>query len=422
MEENNTPNDATVESGSFSMNKFIDACKAKWQWFALSATIFTCLGVWVAITQEPEYKRTMSVLIKDPQNAPNISEMIGSISAFGFSGAKKNVYNELLTITSPDVMTDVVRRLHLETAYTLKGFPHGTTLYGTTLPFSVEFLDLSADKGASLEIDVRPDGEMTFHDFSIFDKEGSEIFEKEVKIPAGATIVRTPIGKIQIVPNQRFAGKPFEKDETIEVRHSIFRKTVQSYCKAVSGDLADRDAEIIDLSINDVSEERADDILNTMLDVYTAKYINDKNQLSAATANFIGERLAVIEKELGQVENNIMEYKSKTLVPDLEEAARLNMLSTHEIDTQILEANTMLGMAQYVADYVKNPANAHSVIPVNTGGVSQQLEAQIDNYNTILLARNNVAESTSPSTRLSRIMTHSSRDSVNQSNAEWLPT
>lgn len=122
MEENNTPNDATVESGSFSMNKFIDACKAKWQWFALSATIFTCLGVWVAITQEPEYKRTMSVLIKDPQNAPNISEMIGSISAFGFSGAKKNVYNELLTITSPDVMTDVVRRLHLETAYTLKGF------------------------------------------------------------------------------------------------------------------------------------------------------------------------------------------------------------------------------------------------------------------------------------------------------------
>lgn len=399
MEDNNTNSNKAGEGNreghSFTFKEFMRACLAKWQWFALSATIFTCLGVLIAITTTPKYQRSMSVLIKDPESTTSLSEMVGSFSAFGIGGAKANVYNELLSLTSPDIISEVVRRLDLTVNYTLKHFPADKPLYGASQPFKLTFPDLEQDKSVTLKIDVKPTGEMTFYDISLYDKDDVEKFDNEVHVPAGATSVRTPVGTVQIAANPEYKGEPIDEDITIEVGFRSFRSTVEKYCQVIGTDLADRDAEIIDIKIKDTSEERADDILNTLVDVYSQRYIDDKNEMSEASAMFIEDRLANLERELGAFDGEVMKFKSDNLLPDLEEAARLNMASTHEIESQILEASSMLSMAQYVADYVKNPSNVNKVIPVNTGGISQQLEAQINTYNNLLLTRNNVAENSS---------------------------
>ena len=83
----------------------------------------------------------------------------------------------------------------------------------------------------------------------------------------------------------------------------------------VKGDLTDKDADVIDLSIRDVSIERAVDVLNNIVAVYNEIWVNDKNQIAVATSSFIDERLKLLQSELGVVDSDISEYKSRTLVP-----------------------------------------------------------------------------------------------------------
>ena len=167
------------------------------------------------------------------------------------------------------------------------------------------------------------------------------------------------------------------------VGRSGMQSTVENYLSKVKGDLTDKDADVIDLSIRDVSIERAVDVLNNIVAVYNEIWVNDKNQIAVATSSFIDERLKLLQSELGVVDSDISEYKSRTLVPDIQEAAKLNMKSTQDLSDKELELNNQLSMATYVRDYLQNPANRNAVIPVNTGMGSNQLEVQITTYNNI---------------------------------------
>lgn len=398
MENNNKADgNQPKESASFSFVDFSKACLLKWKWFVFSILIFVFLAFVYVIRQQPVYNRTMQVLVKDQDGGGGIGDIAGSFSSLGLVSTHTNVYNELISLKSPAVMTEVVQRLGLDVDYYLKGFPHGTTLYGSNLPFVVTIPDLDPWHAGVFKMDLNPDGSARLYEFIKYDNSGQHKFDKTVDMRAGATVVKSPIGTIYFSANQRYSGAKWDEPKTIVIARQPFLVTVERYAGTLKGDLADRDADVIDLSVADVSIERADDILNTVLDVYTSKWVSDKNRMAVATSEFIDERLALIEKELGVVDSEIMDYKKKTLVPDLEEAARMNLRSSHEMQTDIVEVGTKLSMAKYVYDYVKNPSNKYGVIPVNTGVVSSQLEVQITNYNTLLLTRNNVASTTSAS-------------------------
>ncbi|MDE6006717.1 MAG: polysaccharide biosynthesis tyrosine autokinase [Muribaculaceae bacterium] len=385
---------ADAES-SFSLKNFLKACGAKWKWFLISILFFTCAGVYYAYRTPPRYKRSMQVLIKDQDGGGGVGDIASSFSSLGLVSTNTNVYNELISLMSPAVMAEVVQRLNLDVEYTERALPYNKTLYGTNLPFNIVIPDLPANEAGSFRMDLNPDGSARLYKFVKLVPGQKIKFDKEVKMPAGATAVKTPIGTLQITPNQRYAGPGITEPVTINIVRSSFLPTVEKYTTKLKGDLVDKDADVLDLNIEDTSVERADDILNTVLDVYTSKWISDKNRISTATSQFIDDRLAVIEKELGSVDSDIMKYKAQTLVPDLEEAAKLNMKTTHDLQQEMLTASTQLSMARYVYDYVQNPANKNNVIPVNTGGVSLPIESQISTYNTTLLTRNNLAATSS---------------------------
>lgn len=393
--ENNNINQEALEADSFSARKFLNACLAKWKWFVISVVLITGLGVVYVYTRQPKYQRSMSILIKDQEGGGGVSDIANSFSSLGLVSSNTNVYNEMISLLSPAVMSEVVDSLDLDMNYLQRGFPHGTTLYGSNLPFKVKFLDVNNDNSASFKAEVAPDGKITMSKF-VQTKNGKKVkYDKSVTTKSRFGVVSTPVGRVEFSPNPRFTGQWYDKTETINVWKTPFLSAVEEYNAKLEGDLADRDAEVIDLSITDVSKERADDILDMVLSVYTEKWINDKNRIAVATSNFISDRLALIEDELKDVDSRITDYKSLHNAPDLWEAGKLNLAATQDLNKSILETNNELSMARYVADYVKNPSNANEVIPMNTGGLSNQLEVQISNYNTLLLARNKMVENTS---------------------------
>ena len=63
----------------------------------------------------------------------------------------------------------------------------------------------------------------------------------------------------------------------------------------MGAELADKNADVIDLSYTDVSVERATDIVNEIIEVYNENWLKEKNQITISTSKFIEERLKVIE-------------------------------------------------------------------------------------------------------------------------------
>ena len=385
------------KESQFSIGDFLKSCAAKKKWFIASVLFFLLVGIAYIARLEPRYERSMSVLIKDQDEGGGVGSIASAFSSFGLVSSNTNVYNELLSIKSPAVMQQVVLDLNLQVNTIERKFPHGTTLYGTTDPFVIGFPDLGPQDGGSFRMDIRPDGTARLYKFRRNLTDGLAKYDDVIELPKGFLKARTPLGIIDFTPNPKYTGKlcPEGKPRTLVIARGGLQATTESLCKRLKGDLADKDAEVIDLQITDVSIERAEDILNNVLRVYNEFWVSDKNKVAQATSQFINDRLVVLQQELGDIDLRVSDFQSKSLMPNIGEVDRMNMESTKDVNSQILTLNNQLAMSEAVYGYIANSANKENVIPMNTGTGNPQLEAQIGSYNQLLLQRNNLRSSAS---------------------------
>lgn len=403
MEENIIRTQVSEEEEVFSLKDFLTQCLARWQWFFASVVIFCCIGVFYILRQQPVYSRSMAVLIKDQDGGGSVSDISNAFSSMGLVASNTNVNNELISLTSPAVIYEVIARLGLDVNYEAPGRFHNRTLYGTTLPVTAKFLDLEEQQSAGFKLEFGEKGVVKLSEFYVWTPDGKQEIEKEMTAKIGFEPVKTPVGRVVLSPNGRYIppkGKKAEAVTEILIVRTGMQNSVEAYSALVKGDLADKDADVIDLSMKDVSEQRAVDVLNTIVEVYNENWVHDKNKIAVATSDFIDERLRLIEGELGNVDNDIFKFKSEHRVPDLEEAAKIQMKQSTEMSNKMLEVTNQMSMSIYLRDYLNNPANAKSVIPVNTGIGSPTLESQINNYNNLLLTRNTLAAGSSDSNPL----------------------
>ncbi len=381
----------------FSFRDFMSQCVKYWQWFVASVVICCGMGFLYILRQQPVYEREMEVLIQDNENG-GMSDIASAFSSMGFVSSNTNVNNELISLTSPAVMAEVVKRLGLEMDYTREGSFHGTTLYGTNLPIKVQFLDIEEQESAGLRVVMEKTGSIKLFKFYKGTEEGFVKYDKEVNAKIGFDPIETPVGRVVVSPNGQYI--PSKKDNAGEsnviiVTRSELQNTIEYYSGRLKADLADKDADVIQLYIKDVSTQRAVDILKNVVEVYNGNWVQDKNKVAVATSKFIDERLHIIEGELGTVDSDISKYKSENLVPDLAEAAKISMKQSTEVSKEMLDLSNQMTMCVYLRDYVNNPTNANSVIPVNTGIGSPALENEISTYNSLLLNRNNLVQNSS---------------------------
>lgn len=365
-------------------------CLAKWRWFVLSLVV--CLGVAIIylLMTPPVYTRTASLLIKEESKGQSLSGDVGTtFSDLGLFQSNTNVNNELISLQSPAVMFDVVKRLHLEVDYSTEGSFYPQVRYGQNLPLTVNFAGLADNETAALTVEaVRPKGIK----LTSFVHNGEKV-DGEVVGTLNDSLV-TPIGKVVIRPAAGYVDWQ-KSSEPLTVSRSALNEAVSRYAGGLSVALNDEKATIIDLSFRDVCIQRAEDVLNTVIAVYNENWIKDKNQIAVSTSMFINDRLGVIEGELGHVDENISTFKSENLLPDVQAASQLYMTERSQAQSQILTLNTQLSMARYIRNYLTAASSRNQLLPANSGLESANIENQISEYNTLQLQRNNLVANSS---------------------------
>lgn len=384
MENNiNTDNNTRQQEETVQISQLVRRCLSRWNWFALSLAVCLALGVLYILRSTPTYNTSADIQIKSNTKGASIPGDIGEFGNMGLFAVKSSVNNELHAFGSPDIMSEVVARLRLYMSYTVDGTFHRNVLYGTSLPVSADLLDVDENVGAGFTVSEKG-GDITLDDF-VHKKE--KVGGKPVVGHYGDTL-QTPVGRIIVQKTKDYYEEAMKKP--VNVRKSSQRGVTQSYLNRLQVNLADKNSDIIALSIKDVSTQRAQDILNTLIAVYNENWVRDKNQIANSTSVFINDRLRVIEGELAGVDSDISAYKSENMIPDVGAAATMYMQQSTVLNQQLLDVSNQLYMARYIKDYIGKEDNRNQPLPANMGLSSQTIESGISEYNSKILQRNNL--------------------------------
>ena len=375
-----------------SLQDLIAICISKWKWFVLSLIIFVGLAVVYLLVTPPVYTRTTSLLIKegDKKGVSSLSTVVNAFADMGIFNTNVNVSNELISLQSPDVILEVIRRLNLDVDYKTDGKFHQETLYGRTLPLKVSFKDIAYNDFSALTMTIEK-GKVKLSGFELNDE---RVGQDSVIVAALGKEIKTPVGKLTVTKSPNFKDSAFEGMK-IDVSRTGLLATIKGCLDKMKAALNDERGTIIDITYKDVNIQRAEEFLNTLISVYNENWVKDKNQIAISTSQFINERLQVIESELGNVDSNISSYKSENLIPDMEASSQMYMNTANEANIQITELNNQLYMARYIRDHINNKNSKDQLLPANSGINSAAIEQQINDYNEKMLQRNSLVANSS---------------------------
>lgn len=382
----NIENNVQQQDDMITLTDLWYLCVANWRWFVVSIIACISIASIYLLRTEPTYTQQASVMIKEDSKGGSMSSDVASaFSDMGLGVTNSNVKNEVQVFQSPDVVLETIKRINLDVRYSTDGSFHPVTLYGASCPIIASMANVDDDQSCSFAVTLGDNKSVEISQLVLDGEEIEGSFSGMLQQP-----IKTPAGAIVIMPS---AFKNNGNTTKIYVRKLTASSAVDAALGALSVNINSDKNTVIDIVYNDVNIDRARDFINTLIAVYNEHWVEDKNQIAVSTSKFINERLRVIESELGNVDADISSYKSANMVPDVKAAGAMYMQEASQATQNMMDLNNQMYMAKTIRASIRggNDVGSFSILPANTGLKDAGVEGQINEYNTMLLQRNNYA-------------------------------
>ena len=371
---------------SFNFREFLGRCLGKWYWFVISVAVCIAAATWYIVKTPKIYTRSATVLIKE-SGTRRSSELESVLSAGGMTQQSSRLANEIIAIQSPDLMREVVSRMGLDFEYEVAGRARKHVIYGASLPIRARFLD----KAGAVRFKVDPVSDSTFH--LVMDVPDTRSDVQKYTGNYGDTL-STFAGPLVITKSENVTA-PF--NQTIFVTHRSLQAATSSYNRRFSASAlnAKNFSDVLELTITDQSPRRAEDVLGMVINVYNENWVDDRNQIAVSTSLFINDRLAAIEKDLGNVDTDISNYKSRHVLPDVSAVSSMYLNQSQEASRKQQELDNQLYTARYIRNNMSASQDPSRMLPSPASLNSPGLASQITKYNDLVLQRNNLVANSS---------------------------
>lgn len=349
-------------------------------WYIVLLSILFCVGaayLWLARIPDMT-TRSMEIMLKG-ENKEGISAEDLAVLGIKPKG-NSNLNNEIYTLTSRDVMQEVVRRLKLDVSYYEKGMLYRKLLYGPGLPVKVDCQNLPEDAQVTFDFDLSKNGNA--HIFNVIYK-GKEtgIDVKNYKL---GTPVKLPVGQMSITKGTGFI--PGEA-HTMQVERLPVIDAANFFSSRFNAGNVNTESSVVLMLFTDESIERADNILNTLVEVYNDEWIKDSNRSTVSTNKFINERIASIEQELGSVESSLGAYKAQNRIVNSEELSSMYIEKGREAEGSIEQLKAENHMINFVRSYIQDESRRFKLLPTNAGIENGSVNGMITQYNELIMKR-----------------------------------
>lgn len=364
-------------TSGFDYKTFLVKLLMYWPWILGSVAIFLIGAFFYLKTLTPLYTVSSSVLIKNESKGGGTD-----LADLGFvSSSTQNFDNELEILRSRTLIKKVVTALDLYVTYTVPGQFRDTELYKQS-PVKVWVTPEEAEQMGSAEV------EMHFQNGKLHTAKvlcNGEKWEKEIdNLPA---VFSTPAGVFTFSTADSTLHPIQPVPELIRAQVMSPNAAAASIRSRLNVYPNGRSTTIALLTLTGSQVPRGIDFLNKLVEVYNEEGNNDKNEVATKTAEFINERIQLINKELGTTESQLASFKQRAGVVDITADATQAASEQSSYERAYAENEVQISLVEHLKSHILNEENQYEVIPANIGLNNSDLNTVVQNYNEMLIER-----------------------------------
>lgn len=365
----------------FDYIRLIFHCLHKWYWFVLCVAVF--VGAMTLYLQHKTnvYLVASTIMIRSDNNLSRSSLQTDMMQLMGYQTSKV-IADEIEIIRSHTIMEQAVRELNLQTEYRIKRGFRWEGQYPTAsimVTYPQNFLD-SLNTTVMIEIEREPADyvlEVTYKGAT------TTIHVNDLQMP-----VSTPMGLITLTECYRLPEGGKVRIQTLPVAHrgNLFLSNLSVRTTKQEGN-------VIQIGMQSDMPSCARDIISKIIELYNLDAVIDKNIMATNTANFINERLQIVEAELDDVEGEVETYMKQNGVTSLSKELSIILQDQNSYQKEISDIETQINLLDFLAEYLNEETNKESLIPSNFGVKDASLNSLISDYNTKILYRMKIGRS-----------------------------
>jgi len=383
-------NEIDNEIEEVNLREQLDKYIIHWRWFLLSVVICLIAAFLYLRYSTPIYEATTAILVKDEKKGGMLSEL-SAFSDLGIGvGSVNNVDNEIEILRSRTIVESTVKRLNLNINLVVEGSVVDRDIYQDS-PIRVNFISKThLFNDAKTVLNYNSLTANTFELTNEIDNDNiilatKKVFKYGEKIP-------TTLGFMVIDKTINIVAKTSVHIKSIKILLNPIESVAESYKSRIDVEPISKTSSVVNISINDPVQKRAEVFLDNMIQIYNQDAAQDKNFISENTSQFIAGRLALITKELDGVEQDVESFKKTNRLTDIESEAKLFIEGSSEYDKKGVETEIQLNVVSSLLDYMKKSTNS-DLLPTNLITEDGDTGGLISSYNKLVLDRNRILKS-----------------------------
>lgn len=356
------------------LRRSIAAYVRRWPVFLLSILFFLFMAWLYTRYLTPIYQSNMKVLVRDARMNPGTNILLSDIAMTG--NLNGGIDNELHIMKSMRLMSEVVDNLDLQHVYTKEGRIIETEAFGLDLPIILK--SYAAD---SLN-PIRQKMSVTYNHPKIhITTSAGKNFDTELNKPF---LINQDT--FVFVENPRGGNMKSDQFNVVVNDPTRMAKNLQN---TLNAEIIGGFSTVLDISVQMANTSKAEAILNNLIEVYNQDAVRDKNLEFEKTEAFIEERIAEINRELGGVESDKVEFKESNSLANLEQEAGQSIGMRPGLQNELLAAETQLSLINAYKGYVQQQ-DIDEILPADVSDGATGTNQVISTYNALVNERNNL--------------------------------
>ncbi|EKT4519560.1 putative tyrosine-protein kinase involved in exopolysaccharide biosynthesis [Flavobacterium psychrophilum] len=370
------------EENTLNIKDLVFNYLSHWKWFLLSIALFFIGAKLYLRYSIPEYKSQTTLLIKGDESGGMLSELSAFQDLGGFSGAKKDIDDEMEVLKSRSLIEKTIKAGKFYLSYVLEGRIKSSEVYKENL-IAIDFKQKTEkffEKDTTLIVKV-----LSPKKFELFNADNNSVGNFNF----GQLIYSKELGSYVVNIKPKYLKNLNSK---VVVHLESLKKATNKFKAKLNVGTITKSTNVLEISFTDPIKEKAEDFLNQLVAIYNNDAIIDKNSISEKTSKFINERLAIITGELDGVEKDVEKYKNQNQITDLSTEAELNLKNSSESTKEEIIVATQLKVVGIMIDFIRKNNN-EDIIPANIVPDDNNSSALIAEYNNLVIERNRVLKS-----------------------------
>ncbi|MDO5655249.1 MAG: polysaccharide biosynthesis tyrosine autokinase [Flavobacteriaceae bacterium] len=355
------------------LRRNIAAYIRRWPVFLLSILLFLFLAWLYTRYLTPIYQTEIKVLIKDTRQNPGTNMLLSDVAITG--SITGSIDNDIELMKSERLIQQVVEKLHLQYVYTREGRVIEIESFRNHIPIHLNYTPENQIEFPSISFEV----EYNHPHITIYTSSGEEIkTEVNKKFKYQNNIYHFTSNPLRNIENDRF-----------KVHTAPTRATVKRLQNSLNAELVGNYTTVLRIFYNNPLPVKAEAVLNQLITEYNQDAIRDKNLEFDKTAEFIEDRINIINDELSGVEGEKESFKTRNDLAILEAEAAQSIGNKSGLENQLLAAETQLSLVNSYKSYVQGQG-IHEILPADISESSGATNQVINSYNTLVTERNNL--------------------------------